>query len=58
MSRVALGSPEAVVEWETYRGDIVPDVRDLVRDVRAAGVPVGLATNATDRLDGDLRNSA
>jgi putative hydrolase of the HAD superfamily len=26
----------------------------FVRDVRAAGLPVGLATNATDRLPGDL----
>ncbi len=52
---MALGSPAAVVEWQTHRGDIVPSVRDLVRDVRAAGVLVGLATNATDQLDGDLR---
>jgi putative hydrolase of the HAD superfamily len=26
----------------------------MVRDIRAAGVPVGLATNTTDRLDADL----
>ena len=26
----------------------------FVREVRAAGLPVGLATNATDRLDADL----
>jgi putative hydrolase of the HAD superfamily len=30
------------------------EVLGFVRDVRAAGLPVGLATNATDRLPGDL----
>jgi putative hydrolase of the HAD superfamily len=50
----ALGAPEAVAEWETYRGEVDPDVLGLVREVRAAGIPVGLVTNATDRLDADL----
>lgn len=50
----ALGAPAAVTEWATYRGDVVPAVADMIRDVRATGIPVGLATNATDRLDADL----
>jgi putative hydrolase of the HAD superfamily len=50
----ALGSPAAVAELETYRGEVNPDVLSLVRQVRAAGIPVGLATNATDKLDADL----
>jgi putative hydrolase of the HAD superfamily len=44
----------AVDEWQSYRGEIDPDVLAFVREVRAAGLPVGLATNATDRLDADL----
>lgn len=50
----ALGAPEAVTEWEAYRGEVDPDVLGLVREVRAAGLPVALVTNATDRLDADL----
>jgi putative hydrolase of the HAD superfamily len=49
-----LGAPAAVAEWQTYHGDVDGEVRALVADLRAAGVPVGLATNATDRLDADL----
>ncbi|GAB3955658.1 hypothetical protein GCM10027614_65620 [Micromonospora vulcania] len=30
------------------------EVLDVVREVRAAGIKVGLATNATDLLDADL----
>ncbi|SCL33912.1 putative hydrolase of the HAD superfamily [Micromonospora pallida] len=44
----------AVAEWQEYRGEVDPDVLALVREVRAAGLPVGLATNATDLLDADL----
>jgi putative hydrolase of the HAD superfamily len=44
----------AVREWQEYRGEVDPDVLALVRQARAAGRPVGLATNATDRLDADL----
>ncbi|MFE0590432.1 HAD-IA family hydrolase [Micromonospora echinospora] len=44
----------AVTEWQTYRGEVDPDVLAFVREVRAAGIPVGLATNATDLLDADL----
>lgn len=50
----AIGSPAATEEWETYRGDIDTEVLTVVTDLRAGGVPVGLATNATDRLDADL----
>jgi putative hydrolase of the HAD superfamily len=50
----ALGSPEAVAEWQSFHGTIDSDVLALVGDVRAAGFPVALVTNATDRLDADL----
>ncbi|MFI7605539.1 HAD-IA family hydrolase [Micromonospora sp. NPDC049366] len=53
-----VGSPEraraAVEEWQTYRGEIDAEVLGFVREARAAGIRVGLATNATDRLDDDL----
>ena len=45
---------EAVAQWQAYRGEPDPDALAFVREVRAAGRPVGLATNATDRLPGDL----
>ncbi|MGI5213644.1 HAD-IA family hydrolase [Plantactinospora sp. CA-290183] len=52
------GDPEkaraAVQEWQDYRGEVDPDVLTFVRAARAAGLRVGLATNATDRLDADL----
>jgi putative hydrolase of the HAD superfamily len=44
----------AVAEWQEYRGEVDPEVLAFVREVRAAGRPVGIATNATDRLRGDL----
>lgn len=44
----------AVQRWQRYRGEVDPDVLAFVREVRAAGVKVGLGTNATDRLDADL----
>ena len=44
----------AVAEWQQHRGRIDQDVLGFVREVRAAGLPVGLATNATDLLRGDL----
>jgi putative hydrolase of the HAD superfamily len=44
----------AVAEWQSYRGEPDPEVLAFIREVRAAGYPVGLATNATDRLRGDL----
>ncbi|MFC0005849.1 HAD family hydrolase [Micromonospora siamensis] len=54
----SVGSPEraraAVEQWQRYRGEIDPDVLALIREVRAAGVRVGLGTNATDLLDADL----
>jgi len=46
----------AVAEWQQHRGTVDPDVLGFVRDVRAAGRPVGLATNATDLLRGDLES--
>jgi putative hydrolase of the HAD superfamily len=45
---------KAVAEWDAYRGEIVPEVRDTIADVRAAGVPVALCANATDDLPEDL----
>ncbi|MEH0935008.1 HAD family hydrolase [Micromonospora psammae] len=54
----SVGSPEraraAVEQWQRYRGEVDPDVLAFVRDVRAAGIRVGLGTNATDLLDSDL----
>src|SRR5690349_5694692 len=44
----------AVARWQEHRGTIDQEVLDFVRSVRAAGRPVGLATNATDLLRGDL----
>jgi len=45
---------DLVVEWDAYRGQIVPEVLAFIKEVRAAGVRVGLATNATDDLDEHL----
>ena len=44
----------AVAQWQEHRGTIDPEVLAFVREVRTAGRPVGLATNATDRLGDDL----
>ncbi|MFE9690440.1 HAD family hydrolase [Micromonospora sp. NPDC005806] len=44
----------AVDEWQRYRGEIDLDVLAFIREVRAAGIRVGLGTNATDVLDADL----
>ncbi|BCJ42492.1 haloacid dehalogenase [Actinoplanes ianthinogenes] len=45
----------AVAEWQPARlGEVEPEALEFVRSVRAAGRKVGLATNATDRLRGDL----
>jgi putative hydrolase of the HAD superfamily len=44
----------AVDEWQAYRGEVDADTLAFVREVRAAGIKVGLATNATDLLDADL----
>jgi putative hydrolase of the HAD superfamily len=55
--RLPLPAGEAaavVAEWQSYRGEVDPEVLAFVRDVRAAGRPVALATNATDLLRGDL----
>lgn len=49
-----IGAPAAVEEWQADRGAVDHDVMRLVRDVRAAGFPVALGSNATDRLDADL----
>ncbi|GAA1803544.1 haloacid dehalogenase [Luedemannella flava] len=44
-----------VDQWMSYRGEVDPTALAFVAEVRAAGVPVALATNATTRLDADLR---
>jgi len=44
----------AVAKWQEYRGAVDPDVLAFIRQVRSAGRPVGLATNATDLLRRDL----
>jgi len=43
-----------VADWDTYRGEIVPEVLDTIELLRASGVPVALCTNATDDLREDL----
>jgi putative hydrolase of the HAD superfamily len=55
--RLPLPEPQAaaaVTEWQKHRGTVDADVLGFVREVRAAGLPVGLATNATDLLRDDL----
>nr|WP_205808684.1 HAD-IA family hydrolase [Micromonospora sp. HNM0581] len=44
----------AVAQWQRYRGEVDPEVLMFVREARAAGIRVGLGTNATDLLDADL----
>jgi putative hydrolase of the HAD superfamily len=44
----------AVARWQEYRGEPDPDALAFIREVRAGGRKVGLATNATDRLRPDL----
>jgi putative hydrolase of the HAD superfamily len=39
-----------VLEWDADKGEIVPEVLQFVKDVRKAGMKVGLATNAMDDL--------
>ncbi|MFI6266055.1 HAD family hydrolase [Micromonospora sp. NPDC051006] len=52
------GGPEralaAVQEWQRYRGEVDTEVLGFIREARAGGIRVGLATNATDLLDADL----
>ena len=52
------GDPDAaraaVARWAAYRGEVDPQVLAFVRAARERRHPVALATNATDRLDGDL----
>ncbi|HEY0530631.1 MAG TPA: HAD-IA family hydrolase [Actinoplanes sp.] len=50
----AADAASAVAEWQAYRGEVDPDALAFVREVRAAGRKVGLATNATDLLPADL----
>lgn len=51
----ALGIPaEAMAELTAYRGYVDHEVLGFVRDVRAAGVPVALCSNAPTDLDDDL----
>jgi putative hydrolase of the HAD superfamily len=44
----------AVAQWQSHRGYVDTEALAFIREVRAAGRPVGLATNATDLLRGDL----
>ncbi|RUL92958.1 HAD-IA family hydrolase [Verrucosispora sp. FIM060022] len=54
----SVGDPDraraAVEQWQRYRGEVDPQVLAFIREVRAAGIRVGLGTNATDQLDADL----
>jgi putative hydrolase of the HAD superfamily len=49
-----LGSPEAVAEWSSHRGEVDPEAVALIDELRAAGITVGLLSNATTRLEEDL----
>jgi putative hydrolase of the HAD superfamily len=48
------GAERVVEEWDAYRGEIVPEVLAFLADVRAAGIPIALCTNATDDVRADL----
>jgi putative hydrolase of the HAD superfamily len=51
----ATGAPrEALTEWDSYKGYIDEEVLAFVREVRASGKPVGLASNATLDFRDDL----
>lgn len=54
----SVGDPDraraAVEQWQRHRGEVDPQVLAFIREVRAAGIRVGLGTNATDQLDADL----
>ncbi len=45
---------KVVSDWAADRGTVDSVVLGFVAEVRAAGIPVGLATNGTDRLPADL----
>ncbi len=50
-----LATAERVAEeWDSYRGELVPEVLAFVAEVREAGFPVALCTNATDDVRADL----
>ncbi|MGH3657884.1 MAG: HAD family hydrolase [Micromonosporaceae bacterium] len=44
----------AVAEWASHRGSVQSEELAVVREVRAAGIPVAIASNASDWLDADL----
>src|SRR4051812_44895636 len=44
----------AVAEWQRHRGGVDDEVLAFLREARAAGPPVGVGTDATDRLGDDL----
>jgi putative hydrolase of the HAD superfamily len=50
----AVTARSLIEEWQAYRGAIDEQALAFVREVRAAGRPVALTTNATDRLGADL----
>lgn len=45
---------DLVADWSESFGTVDKDVRALLAEVRAAGVRVAIATNATTRLEADL----
>jgi len=54
MALTPVRAREAVDAWQRHRGEVDGVALDFVREMRAAGVPVGLATNSTAVLDRDL----
>jgi putative hydrolase of the HAD superfamily len=56
-ARALLVDVDGVLRRPAPDGDgspVDPEVLAFIREVRAAGLPVGLTTNGTDRLDPDL----
>lgn len=51
---VASGYPEAVRAWLDTIGELDPDTVQVIRELRAAGTPVGLLTNGTDTIRAEL----
>jgi putative hydrolase of the HAD superfamily len=45
---------DLVADWSEPFGSVDPDVRALLAEVRASGVRVAIASNATTRLEADL----
>lgn len=45
----------AIASWVAYRGEVIPQTRDLIEDWRAEGREIFLFTNGTDAIPRELR---